>query len=374
VSSVPDGVLWPLEPSTEAKHRLYKRYLDAWWPIMLQQPCVQRVTYVDAFAGPGEYEGGDEGSPVFALDRLLNHAAVGRMNLSPDRVRLGFIEDDRCRYEHLQALLTARFGPLDELPVRVEIRNGRAERDTLPLLDELGAWGHPILAVVDSWGNVGVPADHIRRIAENRSSEVIVTFGANWFSRREEEDRTKLDDIFGGRKHWSASEPTTSPADRWRVWLDTYRATLLRAGFDFALQFQVVPRTGQPLDLVFGTGHTSGVEAFKEAMWNVDTSDGMRFSDPRTTIAKQEAIRALQPTLWDDPDAPAAELLAFVVEPLAGGPATVEDIRDYLLRETARWLPKHARTAISYLVNDGQILREPPAGALRKDTVLRLPK
>lgn len=30
------GVLWPLEPATAAKHRLYKGYFDAWWPILLQ--------------------------------------------------------------------------------------------------------------------------------------------------------------------------------------------------------------------------------------------------------------------------------------------------------------------------------------------------
>ncbi|TDQ05457.1 three-Cys-motif partner protein TcmP [Labedaea rhizosphaerae] len=69
------GVLWPLEPATAAKHRLYRRYLNAWWPIMLQQSGSRqgwdRVTYVDAFAGPGRYEGGEEGSPVFVLNLLL---------------------------------------------------------------------------------------------------------------------------------------------------------------------------------------------------------------------------------------------------------------------------------------------------------------
>ena len=73
--------LWRLEPATAAKHRLYKKYLDAWWPILLQPSASTgrswpHVTYVDAFAGPGEYIGGEEGSPVFALDRLLRHDAA----------------------------------------------------------------------------------------------------------------------------------------------------------------------------------------------------------------------------------------------------------------------------------------------------------
>jgi hypothetical protein len=47
------NVLWRLELATAAKHQLYKRYLDAWWPIMLQPSSRDgrlwpRVTYLDA--------------------------------------------------------------------------------------------------------------------------------------------------------------------------------------------------------------------------------------------------------------------------------------------------------------------------------------
>ena len=104
-------------------------------------------------------------------------------------------------------MLTEQFGPLEGLPVRVEVKHGRAERDTLPLLEQWNAWGHPILAIFDSWGHVGVPWDHIRTIAENPSSEAIVTFGGNWFSRRQQEDPHKLNEVFGGAEHWSKSDP-----------------------------------------------------------------------------------------------------------------------------------------------------------------------
>ena len=87
------GFLWPLEPATAAKHRLYKSYFDAWWPILLQPSgrtgrSWPKVTFLDAFAGPGRYEAGEEGSPVFNLHRLLNHDLVHKMNLSRERVQL----------------------------------------------------------------------------------------------------------------------------------------------------------------------------------------------------------------------------------------------------------------------------------------------
>ncbi|MFT9671187.1 three-Cys-motif partner protein TcmP [Streptomyces rhizosphaericola] len=148
----PWGCCGKLEPATAAKHRLYQRYLDAWWPILLQtnqrtQYAFPRVTLLDAFAGPGRYEGKEPGSPVFILDRLLNHHAVERMNPSRSRVHLVFIERDPARYAHLVSELVAIFGPLEDLPVRVEVRRGEAGKDSLPILTELGAWA------IQSWGS-----------------------------------------------------------------------------------------------------------------------------------------------------------------------------------------------------------------------------
>jgi three-Cys-motif partner protein len=213
------------------------------------------MTYVDAFAGPGKYIDGEDGSPVFALGRLLEHTAIGRMHLSRDRVRLVFLEKDRGRYEHLVNELSQRFGPLADLPVRVEVRHGEAGRDTTAVLDELDAWGNAILAIFDSWGNVNVPLTLVERVACNPSSEVITTFGPNWFSRREQLNAAQLDEVFGGRKYWEPADREGRPDERWRAWLSTYRDALRRAGFRYRLQFEVVPRTGQPLYLVYGQCH-----------------------------------------------------------------------------------------------------------------------
>lgn len=143
------GVLWKLEPATAAKNRLYQRYLDAWWPILLQTSqrtgySRPRVTLLDAFAGPGRYQDGEPGSPVFILERLLNDSAVDRMHLSPRRVHLIFIEKDHARHQHLLGELHTRFGPLRDLPVRIEVQRGDAGTDSVSLLTRLtllGAWG-----------------------------------------------------------------------------------------------------------------------------------------------------------------------------------------------------------------------------------------
>lgn len=63
--------LWSIEDHTRAKHVILRKYLQAWFPIMhsLKQ---KRLVYIDGFAGPGKYEGGEDGSPLVALTVFVN--------------------------------------------------------------------------------------------------------------------------------------------------------------------------------------------------------------------------------------------------------------------------------------------------------------
>jgi hypothetical protein len=66
--------------------------------------------------------------------------------------------------------LESRFGRLDQLPVTVTSNRAAHCLRPCPSLTQTGAWGHPILAVFDSLGNVGVPLGHMQTIAANRST------------------------------------------------------------------------------------------------------------------------------------------------------------------------------------------------------------
>ncbi|MFD9566125.1 hypothetical protein [Streptomyces sp. NPDC059994] len=57
------------------------------------------------------------------------------------------------------------------------------------------------------------------RIARNKSSETITTFGPNWFSRREDLNADIL--LLGGRKFWTPADADLRTDEHWRVWLQT---------------------------------------------------------------------------------------------------------------------------------------------------------
>ncbi len=54
-----------------AKHAILKRYLGGWFPKLTS--AHNRVLYIDCHAGRGRHATGHEGSPIIALEGLLNH-------------------------------------------------------------------------------------------------------------------------------------------------------------------------------------------------------------------------------------------------------------------------------------------------------------
>jgi len=73
--AVPEDTIWPIEPHTSAKHQILRKYLDAWLPILGRHNS--RIVYIDGFAGPGEYSGGEPGSPIIALEAAYAPRSVG---------------------------------------------------------------------------------------------------------------------------------------------------------------------------------------------------------------------------------------------------------------------------------------------------------
>ena len=108
--------LWEAEPHTIAKHGILKTYLQAWAAIFSRsRPRPAELLFVDGFAGPGEYQSGAIGSPLVAVEAVVNHA----VKLEAP-VRFLFIELRLDRWEHLRALLASRTAQVDTSRARLD--------------------------------------------------------------------------------------------------------------------------------------------------------------------------------------------------------------------------------------------------------------
>ena len=122
-----DDLLWEMKPQTEGKHLVLRKYLDAWFPIL--GFTNGRILYIEAFAGPGEYTGGEDGSPVIALKAFEEHNARKKID---SEILFAFIDADADRIAHLAALVApfeARQADLSGDPLGREQRDSLVERE-----------------------------------------------------------------------------------------------------------------------------------------------------------------------------------------------------------------------------------------------------
>lgn len=356
---VKGGVPWPCDPHTGAKHDIYRRYLERWFPILLAgSNAYPSVTYAEGFSGPGVYSGGEPGSPVIAMRALIDKVPADK-----GVARFVFLDDDNRCINLLRHTLRAAFPerPRSDTAMPVRIVKGTCAARLEATLDETNSWGQPIFANLDSWGNAPVPYRLLQRLAANVSSEVIVTLFPQHFVRFVSDLGESGDEVFGGSPHWRAIADLT-PEAKSRHILTCYRQALRAAGFPYLLDFELIPRKGQPLYLIFGTGHPLGVRKMKDSLWEVDRTQGVGFRDPRDEQA-ETLFDVNHPLLG-----PLARLLLHKLQ--SAGRTRVEDLRKFALFETV-FRPEHVIRALKPLVDQGTLEVE-GGGTLRRASFVSL--
>jgi three-Cys-motif partner protein len=272
------GTRWPITPHTRAKHLILKRHLDAWLPIMTH--VNSQLLFIDGFAGPGRYEGGEAGSPIIALKAaILNR----RFQQTPPRcdVQFVFIEEDSARVAALRGELETftREHPLPSW-VSYEVELDEFAPYLSRELDRLAREGRrppSTFAFIDPFGYSDVSMSLIGRIRQIPSSECLINFAYKSMNRWAAGDPTRerhLDELFGtsGWRQYLGNEQEL---------VHLYRRQLVsEAGFRYVRTFQM----RGSLDvteyfLAFCTNSLKGLSVFKQAAWKADPTTGRIFSD-----------------------------------------------------------------------------------------------
>ena len=239
-----DETIWPLEPHTRAKHEILRRYLGAWFPILTVGGFHKRVIFLDGFAGPGRYSGGEPGSPVIALDSLINNKAFPK--LGGTEFVMIFVEQDPARFASLEAEIASFWHDNGGQPdnIRVITENGTFDDTATGILDSLDKRGRtlaPTFAFVDPFGWKGVPLATISRLLANDRTEVFFNFMYDslnrWVTHPDDPIHVHLTDLFGCELYRDVDGLT--PAERRKFLHDLYRAQLEAAGCEFVRHFEM---------------------------------------------------------------------------------------------------------------------------------------
>lgn len=270
----PRSTTWKIEPHSRAKHAILRRYLQAWTPI-LSLAGFSQYLYVDGFAGPGIYDGGEEGSPVIALKAALEHSATIKATLL-----FKFFERDTKRAKKLEETLAQIPRPAN---FRISVEPGKTfEQGMSELFDHYARRGQqlpPTFAFVDPFGWTGVPFSMIEKIMGCPSCEVLVNFMYEEINRflDHPDQGDNFDDLFGTNSWRSLAAGSRSVRCKnihalYQKQLQT-TAKYVRS-FEMRNQNDVTDYF-----LFFATNNPKGLAKMKEAMWKIDDTGEFKFSD-----------------------------------------------------------------------------------------------
>jgi len=266
--------VWLARPHTLAKIAILRSYLEKWFSILGSTFPGKNLWYVDGFAGPGEYEGGYEGSPVAAIKAADKALTLVGSRWKARAVRCVFIEEDTARFSNLQRCLDRC--AVDLRIIVIPMNSSFVEGIEALHRAEDGPFrsGDPIFAFIDPFGAKGMPftvvlinldSDGINRIYE----------AGNWADHER-----VLTEVFGDRS-WESLRSIKRSHERMQAILSLYKSKLLAIpGVRYVFAFEMKSGS-RSLDyhLVFASQHSLGLEKMKESMKQLDQDGTYRFCD-----------------------------------------------------------------------------------------------
>lgn len=368
---MPDETTWPIDEHTRAKHEILRRYLGAWFPILTIQGSNLRVIFLDGFAGPGRYSGGEPGSPLIALETLVTHTAFAQM--SRTEFIFLFVENDRDRFENLQNELEKYWKQkIGGQPQNIGVYTYNKEFTEMAqqILDHTQGKIAPTFAFIDPFGWSGVPMTTIRDLLSSRKCEVLFNFMYDSLNRFIADERSGIVNsfnlLFGTESNEHMSVEALSGEKRKEFLVDLYKEQLRTVGgFRFVRSFELMnPGRGRTqYCLMFGTRHHRGLQAMKEAMWALDPVTGVQF----------QGFAGNQLMLFE-PEPNTEPLRTALLHRFGNQSASIETIERFVAEETD-YLTTHHKRVLKGLENEGLVIclsERKRGGTYPAGTVLRL--
>ena len=314
----------------EAKHQLLKKYLNGWFPILTS--AHGQVIYVDCHAGRGSHITGQKGSPILALQALLNHKLRAQI-LSSTKVRFILFESDLANCQHLWKEI--RYLGKRPENIHVDVFPADFQKTLREVVDNMNQQNQllaPSFAFVDPYGFT-LSMDLLNDLLAFRSCELLINFMFHYVNMaiHHPAQASNMDSLFGC-PDWRELARIDDTQER-------ERATI--ALFSHQLKAEFVTHMNMIGDnnvlkyvLLHASNHPKGRELMKESMWAV-VPDGSFTAyqrdnpDQPVLIEPEPNLEPLKDLLWSN----------FV-----GQQVYMEEIYDWLLREL--YLKKHVHQVL----------------------------
>lgn len=269
-----NDILWRVQHQTVGKHLVLEHYLSGWLPILGSSNA--KLLVIDGFAGPGQYEHGERGSPLIAWDCVRRHKRAGRLRNT--EVHCLFIESKKKNASHLEGLLERQ---RRESGMTYKVMHGHFRDQMTKFLDHVEQQDGklvPAFVMIDPFGVKGIPIELIERILRHKKSECMISFMYEAISRfhQEPEFRQHLNELFG-TTDWRECLSMEESDSKKRFLHDLFSTQLKSHGAVHVVPFELRKGNRHVYTLFFTSGSTKGCNLMKESMWKIDPSGGYAY-------------------------------------------------------------------------------------------------
>ncbi len=258
----------PFDSATQTKLSLYGGYVAEWLPVFLNFPNMDPVVNIfDFFAGPGVDIDGNLGSPMIALNKIID-ALEGRYRQANPQIYLYLNEKSKKKFALLKKM---------QVPERWQknvhlIFTNEDFREIFPKWVKLMQTpGVANLVFIDQNGVKQVSSERFQKLIEIPYTDILFFISSSYISRfRNHPMFTKHLPLH------KIDKSTLTYANAHKKVVELYKEMIPenRRENYFLGDFSLKKPCGAIYGLIFGTSHILGLDKFLNLCWRIDSIRG----------------------------------------------------------------------------------------------------
>ncbi|MFC4173593.1 three-Cys-motif partner protein TcmP [Microvirga sp. GCM10011540] len=358
---------------SEVKAKIVSKYFDAWCNVMLgnrrQYGRINKLAYIDLFAGPGRYDDGSKSTPIMVLENAIKNKELSELLVAM------FNDKDE---DNIKSLRNA----IDELEGFSKLKNkpiilcSEIDKDAEEMF--VSANMCPTFSFVDPFGYKDLSAKFITAIIKDWGCDCVFFFNYGRINAGISNPMVAkhMDALFGSKRAERMRDfvREKSSGEREVYILEELAGALKELGARYVLPFRFKKQDGSRTShaLVFVTKNIRGYEIMKDIM--ARESSTLDQGVPSFTYSPADAATPLLFSLARPLEALGDDL----VRKFAGRTLTMKEVYDSHHVDTP-YLPKNYKSALVELEAAGRIQADPPAksrkaGTFADKTLVTFPK
>jgi three-Cys-motif partner protein len=264
------------EDATMLKLDIFRQCFKEWLPVLLHSPFVERNYIYDFFSGSGKDANDNPGSPIILLQEAMGENQMHCSKSPEGHVIFAFnekaLKKSQLLEENLKEHTTACLKNCGRSMCVYETHVGNFDfKDALerPNINQILSnpkYGKFIL--LDQYGFKQVDKEVFQKLIKAPKTDFIFFISSSFIRRFKEHDYTK--------KYIETNKlgfDETKPKECHRV-LANYFRELVPKNHEYYIHHFTIKKGSNYYGLIFGSGHTFGMEKFLKVCWEIDKVAG----------------------------------------------------------------------------------------------------